>query len=121
MPAYVIFIREKTIDEVEIHMYETKVPAALAGHPLKLLALFGSYEVMDGPEVEGVSMLEFPSFQEAKAWYHSRAHQEIVKHRLNGAVYRVIIFEGVPFDGKPAEENPWFARHAGDSLVKDRA
>jgi uncharacterized protein (DUF1330 family) len=41
-------------------------------------------------------MLEFPSFGEATAWYHSPAYQAASEHRFKGADYRAIIVEGVP-------------------------
>lgn len=94
MPAYVVFIREQTIDPEELKQYSAKAPAGLAGHAVKPLAMYGAYEVIEGPEVEGAAILEFPSYEEAKAWYYSPAYQEAVKHRLNGARYRGIIVEG---------------------------
>lgn len=95
MSAYVLFLREKTLDEEELKLYSAKVPAALEGHPLKLLVMFGLHEVIEGPELEGAALLEFPSFEEAKAWHDSPAYTEAAKHRLNGAITRVIIFDGV--------------------------
>ena len=46
------------------------------------------------PEVEGVVILEFPSFAEAKAWYDSPAHREVREHRFRGADYRAVIVAG---------------------------
>jgi uncharacterized protein (DUF1330 family) len=96
MPAYVLFIREKTFDPEELKRYSEKAPAGLAGHSVKPLAMYGNYEVIEGPGVEGAAILEFPSFEEAKAWYYSPAYQDAVKHRLKGASYRGIIIEGIP-------------------------
>ncbi|WP_091068076.1 DUF1330 domain-containing protein [Paenibacillus sp. NFR01] len=95
MPAYVIFIREQVNDPEELKLYSAKAPAANAGHSLRPLALYGDYEVIEGPEAEGAVILEFPGMAEAKAWYYSPAYQEAVQHRLKGAAYRGIIIEGV--------------------------
>ena len=95
MPAYVIFIREETNDSEELKVYASKASAALEGHPIKPLALYGTHETIEGPEVEGVALLEFPSYEEAKAWYYSPAYQDAVQHRLKGGTYRGIIVEGV--------------------------
>ena len=72
-----------------------KVGDTLTGHPLKVLAAYGRQEVVEGPEVEGVVILEFPSFEEAKAWYDSPADREVREHRFRGADYRAVIVEGV--------------------------
>ncbi|MCM3628357.1 DUF1330 domain-containing protein [Paenibacillus glycanilyticus] len=95
MPAYVIFIREQTNDTEALKRYSSKAPAGLTGHPVKPLSMYETYEVIEGPEVEGAALLEFPSFEEAKAWYYSPAYQEALVHRLNGGVYRGMIIEGV--------------------------
>ena len=94
MAAYVIFIRENTINPDEMKIYASKAPAGLAGHPVKPLATYGNHEIIEGPDVEGVAILEFPSFEEARKWYYSPAYQEAVKHRLKGGAYRGIIVEG---------------------------
>lgn len=39
-------------------------------------------------------ILEFPTFEAAKAWYDSRAYQKIVGHRFKGAIYRGLIASG---------------------------
>ncbi|WP_405153903.1 DUF1330 domain-containing protein [Paenibacillus sp. FSL K6-0108] len=95
MPAYVIFIREQTNDPEELKVYSSKAPAVLDGHPVKPLAMYGTHEVIEGQQVEGAALLEFPSFEEAKAWYYSPAYQDAVKHRLKGGTYRGIIIEGI--------------------------
>jgi uncharacterized protein (DUF1330 family) len=58
-------------------------------------ALYGRQEVLEGPEVEGVVILSFPSFEEAKAWYDSPAYREARKHRFQGADYSAVLVEGV--------------------------
>ncbi|MNI84654.1 hypothetical protein D3C73_1415800 [compost metagenome] len=95
MPAYVIFIREKTVDPQELQEYSRMAPAGLSGHSAAVLALYGEHEVIEGPDAEGAAILEFPSFEEARAWYYSTAYQEAVKHRLKSGVYRGIILQGI--------------------------
>ena len=95
MSAYLLFIREKTIDQSELEAYWAKLRATMAGHPIKVLAAYGRHVTLEGPEVEGVVVAEFPSVEEARAWYDSPAYQEAAQHRLRGAVYRGLIVEGV--------------------------
>jgi uncharacterized protein (DUF1330 family) len=40
-------------------------------------------------------MLEFPTYQEARAWYDSQACQAASEYRFEDADYRAIIVEGV--------------------------
>ena len=95
METYVVFIRESTRNPSELEAYTPKAQASMAGHPIKVLAAFGRHEVLEGPEVEGAVVLEFPSFEEAKAWYDSPAYREAREYRLRGADDRAVIVEGL--------------------------
>jgi uncharacterized protein (DUF1330 family) len=95
MATYIVFTRESTRNPAELETYSEKVGATLAGHPVTVLAAYGRQEVLEGPDVEGVVILEFPSCAEAKAWYDSPAYRAVREHRFRGADYRGIIVEGV--------------------------
>ena len=95
MPAYVIFIRERTTDKSELEAYPTLAPSNLEGLPIKFLAAYGRQEVLEGPVPEGVAIAEFPSMEAAKLWYESPAYQAAAKHRFKGATYRGLIVEGI--------------------------
>jgi uncharacterized protein (DUF1330 family) len=95
MAAYIVFTRQSTRNASEMKTYSQKVSATLAGHPVTVLAAYGRHEVVEGPEVEGVVIVEFPSFDEAKAWYDSSAYREVREHRFRGADYRAVIVEGL--------------------------
>jgi uncharacterized protein (DUF1330 family) len=45
----------------ELATYAKDTPATLAGHEVKVLALNGSHEDLEGPSTEGTAILEFPS------------------------------------------------------------
>jgi uncharacterized protein (DUF1330 family) len=95
MVAYVVFTREKMRDPEEYERYREKARPAAKGHPLKPLALYGKYETLEGPAIEGAVVLEFPTVEAAKTYYNSPAYQDAVKHRFLGADYRVFIVEGL--------------------------
>ena len=95
MATYVVFTRNRTRDVSEMEVYTPKASASLAGHPIKILAAYGRHETLEGPPVEGVVIVEFPSFAEAKAWYDSPAYREAREHRFRGADYRAVIVEGL--------------------------
>jgi uncharacterized protein (DUF1330 family) len=71
MAAFIVFTRERTRDPRELEIYSQKAPAGLVGHPITIRALYGHHEVIEGPDVEGVAILEFPTFEVAKAWYEN--------------------------------------------------
>ncbi len=95
MPAYAIFIRDSTLDSKELDTYSKAAPATLSGHPVTLRVAYGRHEVLEGPEIEGAVVLEFPTLEAAKAWYDSPAYREAREHRFKGANYRAFIVQGV--------------------------
>jgi uncharacterized protein (DUF1330 family) len=95
MPAYAVFIRESTQNQSELDAYTPKAGASMAGHAMTVLAAYGRQEVLEGPPVEGIVIVEFPSIEDAKAWYDSPAYREAREHRFRGARYRAIIVEGL--------------------------
>jgi uncharacterized protein (DUF1330 family) len=95
MSAYLIFTRDKTLDARELATYSKDVPATLAGHPVKVLALYGQHEDLEGASTEGTVILEFPNIQAAKAWYDGSAYRKVREHRFKGAMYRVTLVDGV--------------------------
>jgi uncharacterized protein (DUF1330 family) len=100
MSAYVVFIRESTIDAAEMQRYAETAPAARAGHDITRLAFYGALDVLEGPPIEGVAIMRFPDMAAARAWYDSPAYQEAHQHRLKGARYKVLLVDGV--DTPPA-------------------
>jgi len=95
MPAYIVITKEHTRDRAELDLYVAQHEAFISGHALTYRARFGRYEVVEGPETEGMAILEFPSFEEAKAWYASAAYQKASEHRFQGGDFRFVIVEGV--------------------------
>ncbi len=95
MVAYVVFTRERLRDEAKLAEYSANVGNARGGHELKPLAYYGACETLEGAEVDGAVILEFPTMDAAKAWYDSPAYQEVRTHRLLGADYRVFITQGI--------------------------
>ncbi|MBB6145768.1 uncharacterized protein (DUF1330 family) [Silvibacterium bohemicum] len=95
MSAYLIFTRDKTLDEQEMAIYSKEAAATLAGHEAKPLALYGAHEDLEGPPTEGAVIMQFPSMEAAKAWYDGPAYRKVREHRFKGAAYRVVLIQGV--------------------------
>jgi uncharacterized protein (DUF1330 family) len=95
MAVYGVFIRDVTRDPSEMEKYDPKAGASLAGHAVKVLAAYGPQKVVEGPEHEGVVIVEFPTMEQALAWYEGPAYREAREHRFRGADYRVVFVEGL--------------------------
>jgi len=95
MSAYLVFTRDKTLDEREMATYSKEVPATFTGHEAKTLAFYGAHEDLEGSSTEGTVILQFPSAAAAKAWYDSPAYRKVREHRFKGASYRVTLVAGV--------------------------
>lgn len=95
MAAYAIFVRERTRVPSHLETYSKKAEASLAGHPVEILASYGRHEVLEGAAMEGAVILEFPTFEAAKAWYESPAYRDAREIRFRGADYRAFIVQGL--------------------------
>ncbi|HZD76524.1 MAG TPA: DUF1330 domain-containing protein [Acidobacteriaceae bacterium] len=96
MPAYVVITREKTRNAAHLENYKKLAPAAFEQHPAIVRAIHCRHETLEGPTAEEIVILEFPSYEEAKAWYGSEAYQAASQHRFQGGDYRFIVTEGLP-------------------------
>ncbi len=63
-------------------------------HPATIRAIHGRHEVLKGPAIEEIIILEFPAYDEAKAWYQSPEYQAACEHRFLGGDCRGIFSEG---------------------------
>lgn len=93
--AYVVAIREKTRNAASMDEYRKALPAVFQKHPATFLARQGRSEVLEGPQSEGIVILEFPSYEAAQAWYHSPEYRAAREHRFQGGDYRFILAEGI--------------------------
>ena len=95
MSAYLVFTKEKTLDPAEMAIYQQRVVATFGSFQHKVLAAYGAQEVLEGDPVEGVVIVEFPTAEEAKAWYDSPAYRQVRMHRFRGAEYSCVLVQGV--------------------------
>ena len=95
MTAYVIYLRERVLDQAEIDLYRQMAPTARVGHSVSRLAFYGDFDTLEGEPFVGAAVLAFPSMAEARAWYDSPAYQEAAAHRQAGAQGRMFIIDGL--------------------------
>jgi uncharacterized protein (DUF1330 family) len=95
MVAYVIFVRDTPIrDEAAMAEYQRLASGGMEEHRPALRVAFGEIEAFEGSAPEGVVMLEFPSMEEARAWYNSPGYQKAAPFRQKATDYRVFLVEG---------------------------
>lgn len=95
MPAYFVAVRNAVTDAEQLKIYGDKTLPTFAGHAMKPLAVYGKTRSTDGKPTDSAVVLEFPTFEEAEAWYDSPAYQAIVEHRFKGGDYQTFIVHGV--------------------------
>ena len=92
--AYIVFIRESSVNQDALSRYSALVGPTFAGRIVKFHVAYGKQEVLEGVESDGAVVLEFPSWNEAKSWYHSPEYQAAIPVRQGGASFRAILVEG---------------------------
>jgi uncharacterized protein (DUF1330 family) len=95
MKAYVIV--DVTIhDPVEYENYKKLTPGTLAQYNGKFLVRGGKTETMEGDWQPGrFVILEFPSVENARAWYSSGSYSEAKLIRQRAAHTQMILAEGL--------------------------
>lgn len=95
MPAYFVAMCEGVTDPEEMDAYRPKARETLAGKDVAMRAYGGRSRVCEGDPMESVVIIEFPTYEQAEAWYDSPEYQEALQHRLRGAKFRTFIAEGL--------------------------
>ena len=96
MAAYVFF------DVVSVHPermsgYRDKALASVKAFNGKLVAATDKIDCREGDwHPTRIVMIEFPSMENARAWYESREYQEVLPIRLSANEDRMVMFEGLP-------------------------
>ena len=95
MSSYMIYIRDEITDQKEMDIYNEESKKAPHEYEAEPLAFYGKTVTLEGPTVDGATIIKFNNIEEAKATYDNPIYQEAMKHRLKGAKYRVFITEGI--------------------------
>ncbi len=96
MPAYLVVTRESAIrDQSEIDTYSRMNRESPRDPKLTPLVLYGDLERLEGDDPDAVVVLQFPTMEDARAWYNSPAYQAALVHRRKGADWRAFIVQGL--------------------------
>jgi uncharacterized protein (DUF1330 family) len=97
MPAGYVIVEMKISDAERYKEYMASAPASVTAAGGKYLIRGGRCETLEGQwQPARVAMLEFPSFEQAKAWYDSESYRA-VRSKREGATdfFNMILVEGV--------------------------
>jgi uncharacterized protein (DUF1330 family) len=103
VPAYVVA-------NVEIHDperyrdYTAETPGSIARHGGRFVARAGRTEVLEGDwPFSRLVILEFPTYEQAKAWFDSGDYQDLRRIRLESADSLLVLVDGAPAVGVPPD------------------
>jgi uncharacterized protein (DUF1330 family) len=97
MPKGYIIARVSVDDPDSYAVYAKGAFAAMKIYGARILARGGKAEALEGPSRPRNVILEFDSYDQAKAYFFSPEYQEARKHRVNGSTGEFVLVEG--FDG----------------------
>ena len=96
MAAYIIVLADVT-DREQYAKYTQVTPAAIAKFGGRFVARAGRTETLEGPpENRRVVLIEFPSFEQARAFYNSEEYGRARALRAGAATASFILVDGVP-------------------------
>ena len=93
MPVYMVYVCHSVSDRAQLEKYWASIGPTLEGQPIKFLAGYTPFEVLEGENVLGAFVGEWPSMKAAKAWYDSPAYKAIRHLRMDNARYTGLLLE----------------------------
>lgn len=93
-PAYMI--GQFDVHDPEAYVaYRSQTPQSIADYGGKFLVRAGRVETLEGePPLPRIVVIEFPSFDQAKAWYESEGYQKLIPIRRAASTGRSFLVEG---------------------------
>ena len=94
MPKGYVISRVDILDPEAYARYAAAATKAIADHGGRPLARGGRYEALEGPARARNVILEFESFEAARAYYHSEQYQAARALRDGAAHMEMVLVEG---------------------------
>lgn len=101
MPGYILLICRNVTARKRLEQYWANTPGTLAGIEAKPLSFYTKFEILEGADsVHGSALVEFPSYEIAKAWYEGPLYSKARKEREGAADFLCLLLDGgfVPAD-----------------------
>lgn len=93
MPAYCFFDNLEVLDPAALEEYKHRVAPLVEAHGGRYVVLGGPVDVVEGTWSPAFPvMIEFPSLEAARGWYHSEEYREIRAIRLGATRSNGVIF-----------------------------
>jgi len=106
MPAYVV-ANVEIHDPEDYRAYTAETPASIARHGGRFAARAGRTEVLEGDwPYNRLVILEFPTYEDAKAWYESPDYQELIEIRHATATSLLVLVDGAEPGAAPPANVP---------------
>jgi uncharacterized protein (DUF1330 family) len=96
MAAYALAEVRRVTMGPPIVEYLEKIDATLLPHGGRFIVHGGSIEVLEGPWIGHLVIIEFPDMDAAREWYRSPAYQATVHLRTGNSEGACILVDGVP-------------------------
>src|SRR4051794_13397041 len=82
-------------DPKHYERYKAEAPGVIAKFGGRYLVRGGDLEMVEGDlGLKRLVILEFPSLEQAKQFYHSSEYQEVAQHRMAAATSHIALVEG---------------------------
>ena len=97
MPKAYLLVQIEIREMDAFRAYNARADETLTPYGGRFLARAGRWEHLEGPRppLSRNTLVEFPSFEQAKAWYESEAYAPFKKERQACTVTNYVLLEGI--------------------------
>jgi uncharacterized protein (DUF1330 family) len=96
MPKGYAIVRVSISDEDRYADYRAGTVASLEPYEGRFIVRGGAVECVEGTwDVDRTVVIEFPSIDQARAWYHSEGYQQLASIRREASAADFVLVEGV--------------------------
>ncbi len=94
--AYCLFDNVDITDLAKLETYKQGAVKTVTKYGGKYLVIGGAMRKIEGSQTPNyLVMIEFPSYENANAWYDSKDYEELKALRKSSGIFEGIIFEGL--------------------------
>ena len=94
MPAYAIVRIMDISDADTFETYKGMAGPSIGPHGGKVIVGGGRKDTVEGDDDTAVGIIEFPSYEQAEAWYKSPEYAAAIKVRQGASTAQVILADG---------------------------
>jgi len=96
MAAYIFALRREPVKNPDaMAEYQRRTRAIKTRFDMIPRIVYGEIQSLEGNAPDGVILLEFPTIEEARAWYENAEYQDAVPFRQQAADYDMFVVQGL--------------------------